>query len=83
MEEDMEINKDTLLKDILKEYPWLADEAVKIDERLSVIKTPLGKMLLRKARISDLAEKAGFSPEDVIAKITEMISEHEEEKTAL
>ena len=62
MEEDMEINKDTLLKDILKEYPWLADEAVKIDERLSVIKTPLGKMLLRKARISDLAEKAGFSP---------------------
>ena len=75
----MDINRDTLLKDILNEYPWLVEEAVKIDERLSVIKTPLGKMLLKKARISDLADKAGFSSEEVIAKIEEMISEHREE----
>ena len=43
----MEINSNTKLTDILKEYPWLPDELVKLDGRLGVLKTPVGKMMIK------------------------------------
>ena len=49
----MEINKNTKLSDILAEYPWLPDELIKIDGRFRIVKTPVGKMMLKKERIQN------------------------------
>lgn len=73
----MVITKDTKLTDILKEYPWLIDEAVKIDDGFKVLKTPIGKMMLKNATIAELSGKAGVSDEEIIDKINELIEAHE------
>lgn len=72
----MDINSLTKIKDILAEYPWFKDEAIKLDSRLKMVDSPIGKMLLNKATIADAAAKAGISEEKIIAKIKEMIANH-------
>ena len=73
----MEITKDTKVKDIVAAYPWLTDEAIKISDKLKVLKTPLGKMMMAKATIEDASKKSGIEVDEIIRKITEMIEEHE------
>ena len=72
----MNITKDTKLSELLKEYPWLIDEVIKISDKAKVLKTPVGKMMIKKATIADVSSKTGLSTEEIIAKITEMIKEH-------
>lgn len=73
----MKITETTKLAELMKEYPWLVEEAVKLDERLKVLKNPLMKAVIKKASVKDLAEKAEFTPEAVIEKIENMIAEHQ------
>ncbi len=49
----MEINAQTKLTDILDKYPWLPDELAKLDGRFKIIKTPVGKMMIKNATIAD------------------------------
>ena len=72
----MEINRNTKLTDILAEYPWLPDELIKIDGRFKVIKTPLGKMMLRNATIADAVEKTGLQEDVIISELKKMIESH-------
>ena len=65
----MEINRNTKLNDILIKYPWLPDELIKLDSRFKIIKTPIGKMMLKNATIADAVQKTGLQ-EDVL--ITEL-----------
>ena len=74
----MEINADTKLKDLLAAYPWLPEEAVKIDERLKIVNSPIAKLFIRRATVSELAKKAGLPAEAVLAKIEEVIRNREE-----
>ena len=73
----MEINRDTRLADILAEYPWLKDEAMKISDKFKLLDTPLGKVMFKKATIADMSSKSGIPVEQIIAKITQLIEEHE------
>ena len=73
----MEITKDTLLKDILAEYPWLSDELKKKWPAYKVLDGLLGRMFLRNATIEDLAKKADRTPEHLIMRLEETIEEHE------
>lgn len=72
----MEINRNTKLTDILAEYPWLPDELIKIDGRFKVIKTPLGKIMLRNATIADAVEKTGLQEDVIISELKKMIESH-------
>ena len=72
----MQLTEKTKLKDILKEYPWLIDEAVKIDSRLSILRSPLGRALVARADIAEAGRKVGVSPEEIIAKVEELIADH-------
>ena len=72
----MKIDKDTKLTAILKEYPWLKDELPKIDERLKVIKSPMAKFMLGKMTVADASEKSGFSVEELLAKLDELVKNH-------
>ena len=73
----MIITKDTLLKDILAEYPWLREELVKKNEKFRLLDTPPGRIFLRKATLEDLSRKAGRTPERMISRLEQMIADHE------
>ncbi len=69
----MEINSNTKLTDILAQYPWLPDELVKMDSRFKIIKTPIGKMMLKNATVADAVEKTGLSQEVLLAELQKLI----------
>ena len=70
------IEQNTKLSDILKEYPWLIEEAIKIDEKFKILNNPIGKMFIKKSTISGLSEKAGIQPDVIIEKLGEIIQNH-------
>ena len=72
----MKITKDTKLRDIVKEYPWLIDEAIKIDPGFKQLNSPLGKVLIKTADIAGLSKRAGLPAEEIISKIKELIDAH-------
>lgn len=74
----MKITKDTKLSALQKEYPWLLDEVVKLDDAFKVLKTPVGKLMIKKATVEDAGKKSGMGVEAVIKQLTDMIKEHAE-----
>ena len=72
----MEINRNTKLNNILAEYPWLPDELIKLDSRFKIIKTPIGKMMLKNATIADAVQKTGLQEEVLITALTKIIASH-------
>ena len=73
----MEINKDTMLKDLLNEYPWLKDELIKISDKFKMLNSPLGKIMLNKVNIEDISKRSGIDIDTIIAKAKELIKNHE------
>ncbi len=73
----MKLTKNTKLKDLLAAYPWLIDEAVKIDRRFSALRSPLGKLLIARADIAEASRRTGIDTETIIENIEEMIRNHE------
>lgn len=72
----MEINRNTKLNDILIKYPWLPDELIKLDSRFKIIKTPIGKMMLKNATIADAVQKTGLQEEVLITELKKIIASH-------
>jgi len=72
----MNINKDTKLIEILKEYPWFKDLAKQIDERFAIIDTPIGKMLAKKYSVNDVAKMANIDVEKVLEEIHSYIEQY-------
>ena len=72
----MRLTNDTKLKDVLDAYPWLIDEAVKIDSRFRALRSPLGRALIARADVAEAARKVGVSPEEVIRQIEGLIANH-------
>lgn len=73
---NMTLTKDTKLADLDKKYPWLLDEVVKLDPAFKVLKTPVGKMLIKKATIEDAGKKSGLGTDAVIKQLDDMIKAH-------
>ena len=72
----MEINRNTKLNNILAEYSWLPDELIKLDSRFKIIKTPIGKMMLKNATIADAVQKTGLQEEVLITELKKIIASH-------
>jgi len=72
----IEITSNTKLSALMREYPWLVDEAVKMDSRFKVLKSPVGKLFLKNATIGELSEKAGLSAEEIIGQVKNWIGQH-------
>ena len=72
----MNINGNTKLTDILAQYPWLPDELIKMDGRFKVIKTTIGKMMIKNATVKDMCKKTGLSENVLLGKLQEMINAH-------
>ena len=72
----MEINRNTKLSDILAKYPWLPDELIRMDGRFKIIKTPIGKMMIKNATIADAVSKTGMQEDVLIAQLKKIIENH-------
>ncbi|WP_329903818.1 PAS domain-containing protein [Porphyromonas pogonae] len=71
-----EINPDTKLIDLFKQYPFLKQEIVEINERFKFLQSPMAKVILPKATLA-LASKYGEIPyEDLVVRLKEMIAKH-------
>ena len=74
---DMNITKDTKLKDLLTEYPWLKEELSKVNEKFKMLGTPMGKIILGKADIAEMSRKSGMDAAELTSKLTELIRNHQ------
>ena len=74
---EMTITKDTKLKDLLSEYPWLKDEMSKVNDKFKMLSTPMGKIMLGKADIAEMSKKSGMDEVQIIAKLTDLIRNHQ------
>ncbi len=72
----MEFNRNTKLNDILIKYPWLPDELIKMDGRFKIIKTPIGKMMLKNATIADAVQKTGLQEDVLVTELKKIIASH-------
>ena len=72
----MNLTKDTRLKEITAAYPWIIDEAVKIDGRFKALRSPLGRLLIAKADIAEASRRTGIDADTIIHAIEEMIANH-------
>ena len=72
----MRITTDTKLKDLLAAYPWLIDEAVKLDAGFAALRSPLGKLLIARSDIAGAAKRTGLDAQTLIEHIEEMIRNH-------
>ena len=77
----MELTKETKLSEILKEYPWMEKEAVRIDEKFAVLLTPVGKLLAEKTTLGDVCRIAHADLEDVVNTFQKMLEEYEKENS--
>ena len=75
----MNVTKDTKLKDIMQEYPWLLDELIKVEPKFKLAKTPVGKMLLKSATITDLSKRTGMPEDELIENLEKFVKEHEQQ----
>ena len=73
----MNIDSNTKIADILSQYPWLLEELAKISDRFKMAKTPMGKIMLKKAAIADMSKKSGVDENTLIGKLNEFIKTHE------
>lgn len=74
----MEVTGDTRLRELMERYPWLLDEAVKIEPKFRLLNTLPGRLLVRRATITGLSEKSGLSVEEIVDNINRMIREHKQ-----
>ena len=73
----MNITRETKLKDLLSEYPWLKEEISKVNEKFKMLGTPMGKIMLGKADIAEMSKKSGMDEAQLISKLTNLIQSHQ------
>ena len=72
----MELTSKTKLQDLLNEYPWLKEEIIKVNDKFKLLHTPLAKVMLGKADLSMMSEKAEMDVDVLIEKLKELIASH-------
>jgi hypothetical protein len=70
----MDITKDTKLKELLENHPQLKEKLAEINPKFKMMNTPMGKVMLGKATIADMSEKSGMDVNELIQKLSVIIS---------
>ena len=73
----MTITRETKLKDLISEYPWLKEDISKVNEKFKMLNTPVGKIMLGRADIAEMSKKSGMDKEQIISKLNELIQNHQ------
>ena len=72
----MEITKDTKLADLIAQYPWLKMEMAKVNEKFKMLNSPIGKLIMGKATITEMSKKSAMDADIIISRINELITNH-------
>ena len=72
----MNITKDTKLSELLALYPWLKTSLADINDKFRMLNSPVGKVMLGKATISEMSKRSGMDEMELIEKITALIDAH-------
>ena len=72
----VEITPETKLMDLLKQYPFLKDELPKRNKKFKMLKTPMAKVMMRNADVSEMSRRSGMSTEDIISMLKDIIENH-------
>lgn len=72
----VEITQDTKLLDLLNEYPFLMDELPKVNKKFKMLKTPLAKVMMRNADVSEMSRRSGMDVDEIISMLNNMIENH-------
>ena len=69
----MKLTKDTKVADVFKEYPWLKDELIKMDDKFKMLESPMAEFILKKATLQDASGKVGLSIDEMSEQLEKMI----------
>ena len=72
----MEITKETKLSDLLVQYSWLKEELSKVNDKFKMLNTPMGKIMMGKATISEMSKRSDMDADAIIGKSSELIKAH-------
>lgn len=72
----VEITQDTKLMDLLNEYPFLKYELPKVNKKFKMLKTPLAKVMMRNADVSEMSRRSGMDVDEIISMLNNMIENH-------
>ena len=72
----MKLTRDTKVADVFKEYPWLKDELVKMDDRFKILESPMVDIVLKKATLQDASGKIGMSIDEMAEQLEKLVKAH-------
>lgn len=72
----MEITRETRLSDLINQYSWLKDELPKINDKFKMLNTPMGKIIMGKATITEMSRKSSMDADTLIRKLQHLIGSH-------
>lgn len=70
----IKITGETRLADLLTAYPWLKEELPTINDRFKMLKTPIGKVMAKKATVADMSSRSGMNQDVLIKKLEELLA---------
>lgn len=70
------LSAETRLKDLLKTYPWLKAELVKLRPEFKMLNSPLGKLIVARATLKDVSERSGMSVDELLKSLQKLIAAH-------
>ena len=74
----MKITEETKIGDIIKEYPFLVDEAIAYNKSFEILKNPLTLMMVKNMRVGDACKTFNISFEKALNKVNAIIDKHKE-----
>ena len=72
-----EINKNTKVGVLIKEYPWLVDEVKKLSSRALKLSPTLIKMVVSHMTLEEIAKQAETPTDELIEQLKDLIRQHE------
>ena len=69
----MEITPQTKLTDIMEAYPGLLDQLIRQEPKFALIKTPLGKAMIRKATVQDAVDQYHIPFDQLVSMLNEQL----------
>ncbi|MDO5738254.1 MAG: PAS domain-containing protein [Eubacteriales bacterium] len=71
------ISAETRLKDLLADYPSLKDDLVELSPAFKMLKTPLARIMIPKAKVADMAERSGLELEEILTGLKRLIARYQ------
>lgn len=73
---NMELHGSTKLSELLNAYPWLREELPMINKKFKKLNSPLGKVMEKRATLSEMGKRSGMSKPALIEALSTLIASH-------